>query len=103
MFWTLAQISKDIEKRRRQWKEDYKQGFKEGWREGREEGQQEGWEKLIQLLAEQNVPLFPRKSSKRWKTSTGNPAGSRRGQTRLCCAAPVCGAAMAGVKGGASP
>ena len=59
MFWTLAQISKDIEKRRRQWKEDYKQGFKEGWREGREEGQQEGWEKLIQLLAEQNVPLPP--------------------------------------------
>ena len=55
MFWTLAQISKDIEKRRRRWKEDYKEGFKEGWQEGREEGRQG----VIRKLQEQKVDIPP--------------------------------------------
>ena len=49
LFWVLAQIAKDIEKRRNQWKEDYKEGFKQGWREGRKE--------LIWELIEQDVSL----------------------------------------------
>ena len=48
MFWALAQRQKDIEKGRQQVRE-------EGFKKGREEA----WEKLIQLLAEQNVSLSP--------------------------------------------
>ena len=48
MFWALAQREKDIER-----------GRQEGIEKGREEGFEEAWEKLIQLLAEQNVSLSP--------------------------------------------
>ena len=52
MFWALAQREKDIERGRQK-------GREEGILKGREEGFEEAWEKLIQLLAEQNVSLSP--------------------------------------------
>ena len=62
MFWALAQREKDIERGRQKGREEGREegiqkGREEGIEKGREAGFEEAWEKLIQLLAEQNVSL----------------------------------------------
>lgn len=68
MFWALAQIAKDLEKRRadereRQrragWEDGYKQGVEEGLRRGLELGMEKGRGEFIRELVERNVALPP--------------------------------------------